>query len=310
MKTKDWLLIIAALFLTIVIDQFTKKIAQNSLETWYGPLHFVLIHNEGAMLGMFSKLPAFLRVVTLSTSGFFILSLYAFIQFILPVRVMKLRLGLSLLVGGIISNVLDRSYYGYVLDFIALKIGAWHSPIWNIADMIQWVGYFFVVYAIFKNSQELWPDKNGRRRFWINKRFQLKYAMVFITSGLLIALICMVFSYTYFKISLQELGLYQAHDTAEYTRAFLYSFIILILTFSVALFSFAKFISHRTAGPIYAFERFLIAALEGQGLEEDVKALKLRAGDDFKNLEKLAEQVKAKLIEVKKLEKICLIKQV
>lgn len=299
MKTKDWILIIAALCLSILLDQWTKNWAMYSPERWIGPLHLVVVHNTGAMLGLFSKLPAFLRVVTLSTSGFFVLSLYAFMQFMIPVKVMRLRLGLSLLVGGILGNVVDRTYHGYVVDFISLQFGSFHTPIWNFADMIQWLGYGLVVYSLFKDSKTLWPDKDSRNRFWINKKFQLKYALIFITSGVLISLICMVFSYTYFKITLTELGVYEQHQ--EYTNAFLFSFLILVLAFSISLFAIAKFISHRIAGPVYAFERFLDAALDGRGLEEEKKALRLRAGDDFKHLEALAEKIKIKLIEMQKL---------
>lgn len=293
MKTKDWLLVIGTLLLAVFADQATKNWSMGMQEHWVGPIHFVLVHNDGAMLGMFAKLPAFLRIVTLSTSGFFILSLYAFLQFMVPVKVMRLRLGLSLLMGGIIGNVLDRTYFGYVIDFISLQIGKFHTPIWNLADMIQWVGYALVIYSLFKDGKELWPDQDSRNKFWINKKFQLKYAFIFISSGVMVSLVCMVFSYTYFKIALKELGVYDSHE--EYTRAFLISFSILVLAFSVSLFAVAKFISHRIAGPVYAFERFISAALEGKGLEEEKKALQLRAGDDFKHLEALAEKIRARL---------------
>ena len=264
MKTRDWLLVVATLLLAVIADQASKNWAWTMTEHWVGPIHFVLVNNDGAMLGMFSKLPAFLRIVTLSTSGFFILSLYAFLQFMVPVKVMRLRLGLSLLVGGILGNVLDRTYYGYVLDFISMKIGNHHTPIWNVADMIQWIGYALLIYSLFKDGKQLWPDQDYRNKFWINKRFQLKYAFIFIGTGVLVSLVCMVFSYTYFKIALKELGVYESHE--EYTKAFLYSFGILVLAFSIVLFSVAKFISHRIAGPVYAFERFLSAALDGNGL--------------------------------------------
>lgn len=298
MKTRDWVLVVATLFLAIIVDQATKIWAWDMQEHWIGPLHLILVQNDGAMLGLFSSLPAFLRVVTLSTSGFFILSLYAFLQFLVPVKVLRLRFGLSLLVGGILGNVLDRTYHGFVIDFISFQVGNFHTPIWNLADMIQWVGYVLLIYSLFKDGKEIWPDEDTRRKFWINKKFQLKYAAIFIVTGILISLICMVFSYTYFKLVLKELGVLDNH--AEYTKAFLVSFGILVLSFSISLFSIAKVISHRIAGPVYAFERFLSAALEGKGLEEEKQALRLRAGDDFQHLEDLAEQVKVKINSLKK----------
>jgi len=299
MKTKDWIIVAATLLVTIIVDQITKQLSLQMKESWIGPIHFILVFNEGAMLGLFSKLPAILRVVTLSTSGFFILSLYVFIQYIVPIRMMKLRIGLSLLVGGIIGNVLDRTYNGYVIDFIGFKVGQFHSPIWNVADMIQWVGYALVIYSIFTEGHLLWPDKDTRKRFWVNKSFQLRYASVFMTAGLLISTICMVFSYTYLKVSLVELGLQNLATVNQYTESFLYSFIILNLTFAITLFLFARIASQKIAGPVYAFERFLSEALDNQ-MSEDIKALKLRAGDEFRHLEQLAEKIKLRIKEIQK----------
>lgn len=300
MKTKDWVFVVAALLITIILDQVTKQLSLNMKEIWLGPVHLILIFNEGAMLGLFAKLPAFLRIVTLSTSGFFILSLYAFFQYIIPVKIMNLRLGLSLLVGGIIGNVLDRTYYGYVIDFIGFKIGNFHSPVWNVADMIQWVGYALVIYSIFTQGHELWPDQDTRKRFWVNKTFQLRYASVFMTAGLLISTICMVFSYTYLKISLVQLGLQNTLSVNQYTESFLYSFVVLNLTFAITLFLFARIASQKIAGPVYAFERFLSEALESNQLNDEIKTLKLRAGDEFKHLEELAEKIKAKILDIQK----------
>ena len=145
MKTKDWVLVVASLIIVIIFDQITKKWSLTHPETWLGPIHIILIQNHGAMLGMFSNLPAFLRIVTLSTSGFFLLSIYCFLQYIIPIRVLKLRIGLSLLIGGILGNVIDRTVLGYVVDFLAVQVSGWHSPVWNIADMIQWVGYILIM---------------------------------------------------------------------------------------------------------------------------------------------------------------------
>ena len=152
MKRKDWFLVISTLFIIVFIDHLTKQWASNMPEKWIGILHLILIHNHGAMLGLFSELPAVLRIVTLSTSGVFLISIYAIFQYLIPVRLMILRMGLSILVGGILGNVLDRILYGHVIDFIAVQIKSWHSPIWNIADVVQWVGYVLIVYSIIKHG--------------------------------------------------------------------------------------------------------------------------------------------------------------
>ncbi|MFZ3228616.1 MAG: signal peptidase II [Pseudobdellovibrio sp.] len=304
MKRKDWLLVIGTLFIIVFIDHLTKQWAINMPEKTIGFFHLILIHNHGAMLGLFSDLPAVLRIVTLSTSGVFLLSLYAIIQYLIPVRLMSLRIGLSILVGGILGNVLDRILYGYVIDFIAIQIDKWHSPIWNVADVIQWVGYALIVFAIVKYGEQIWPDNNIRKVFWVNKRFQIKYSALFMAVGLFLTLISLVFSYTYLKVTIEEVGGKNPLLITKFAEPFLYSFLALAITFSIVLFSIGKMISHRIAGPLYAFERFLNEVLDGKGLTKQGAALTLRAGDDFKHLEKLADQIRIKLLKINSEKKV------
>ena len=287
-----------AFAITIIIDQITKQYFSDNRIEPVGIFNFFIVHNYGAMLGMFSKLPAFLRVVTLSTSGFFILSIFAFIQYILPQKIITLRIGLSLLVGGIIGNVIDRTYYGYVIDFLSIKTASFQSPVWNFADVAQWIGYLMLIYSIIKHNQELWPDTESRNSLWVNRKFQLKHAAIYIVTGILISIICFVFSYTYLKVSLHDVGIVDEVKVQNYMDSFFFSFLILILTFIIALFSLTKYFSHRIAGPIYAFERFLNELLQEESFN-DSKKLKLRAGDEFTQLENLAERIKNKITDLK-----------
>ena len=121
MNKKNWVLAISPVFLVLLVDQLTKMWAlefTRSGPTWYKWGGIVMHHNFGAMLGMFSDLPPLLRVVSLATSGVFLVFVYAIIQFFLPENVMKLRVGLSFLLGGILGNVTDRILYGLSLIHI------------------------------------------------------------------------------------------------------------------------------------------------------------------------------------------------
>lgn len=295
MKKRDWVQIFGLFILTLLLDQYTKFWASSKPESWHGILHLITVHNHGAMLGLFSNLTAFLRVVLLSTSGIFILSIYFFLQYIIPIPILKLRYGLSILVGGILGNVIDRIVHGYVIDFISIAIGQWHSPIWNVADMIQWVGYFLIAYTLVKEGQLLWPDKNARSKFWINQRFQIKFAAVFISIGLALTLITFVFSYTYIKLSLTEIVGTNQELLNKYLTTFVFSFFALFAVFSMTLFAISKRISHQIAGPVFAFERFLTDVLDEKNYKNSNLKLKLRAGDDFKHLEVVAENIKIKI---------------
>lgn len=298
MKRKDWFVVALFLILTIAVDQFTKLWAEGRPEETFGIFKFILVHNHGAMLGLFSDLPAVLRIVTLATSGVFILCIYTLIQYIIPGRLMSLRISLSILVGGILGNVLDRIVYGYVIDFIAIVYGDFHSAIWNVADMIQWVGYALMVYALIKHSERLWPDQNERKGFWVNRKFQIKHSLLFTVTGLFLTLVSMVFAYTYLKVTLQEIVGYNPALINKFVHPFLFTFFILAILFSIILFMVGKLISHRIAGPLYAFQRFLEEVLDGKGLTKSGAALKLRTNDDFKHLEALAEDIRAKLIKI------------
>ncbi len=58
-------------------------------------------------------------------------------------RVEKSRLilvGLSLILGGAIGNVIDRVRFGAVVDFLDFYIGSYHWPAFNVADSAICIG--------------------------------------------------------------------------------------------------------------------------------------------------------------------------
>lgn len=57
----------------------------------------------------------------------------------------RLVLGLSLILGGAIGNLIDRLRLGEVIDFLDLHIGTYHWPAFNIADSAITVGTFWIV---------------------------------------------------------------------------------------------------------------------------------------------------------------------
>ena len=57
----------------------------------------------------------------------------------------------SFILGGTIGNGLDRILKGFVIDFINLNII--NFPVFNIADISINIGFFFLIYNIFKNNR-------------------------------------------------------------------------------------------------------------------------------------------------------------
>lgn len=291
MKKRDWLLVTLPLIITWVIDRVTKVAASNMPgSTTHGPVSFILHHNHGAMLGLFSDLPAVLRIVSLSTGGAFLICSYAIVQYLLPIRSLMLRSGLSILLGGILGNVADRIIYGYVIDFIVLGSPSLSSPAFNMADALQWVGYGMIVFAIIREGDLLWPENNARKVYWINRKFQLKYCLVLMAVGLSLTLISLVFSYTYLRVTISELVGNNQFLLNKFLIPFVITYGIICVAFCAILFAVGRLISHRIAGPVYAFERFLVDNFEGKD-----RPLKLRSGDEFRHLEELAEKIRVEL---------------
>ncbi len=293
MKKHEWLIVFLPLIFTWFVDYITKKWASAMLEPQdYGFLHFILHHNPGAMLGLFSDLPPELRIVSLSTGGAFLFCTYALIQYLLPIKSLTLRSGLSTLLGGILGNVTDRIMYGHVVDFIVFRVGNIMSPAFNLADALQWVGYGLIVYSIIKEGNLLWPEFNARRQFWINPRFQLKYCFFLMGVGFGLGLISVVFSYTYLRVTMIELTGDNRLILDKFLIPFTITFTMIIVGFCIGLFTVGKIISHKIAGPIYAFEKFMTDTMEGKN-----RPFKLRTKDEFKHLEAIAMQFQKYLID-------------
>ena len=62
--------------------------------------------------------------------------------------------GLSLILGGAIGNLIDRALYGHVIDFIDWHYAGWHWPAFNIADSAILVGAVLVVLAGLRGDKD------------------------------------------------------------------------------------------------------------------------------------------------------------
>lgn len=62
-----------------------------------------------------------------------------------------LKWGLAMVVGGALSNMVDRLVRGQVLDFIDFHINAWHFATFNVADSAITVGALIIaIHIVFR----------------------------------------------------------------------------------------------------------------------------------------------------------------
>ena len=65
------------------------------------------------------------------------------------------RIGLALIIGGAVSNVIDRFLYGAVVDFLDFYIGSYHWPTFNVADSAICIGAFLIcIRSVFMKREK------------------------------------------------------------------------------------------------------------------------------------------------------------
>lgn len=128
----------------VFLDQGTKYLAENQLQL-YHPVpvlpffSFTLAHNAGAAFSFLADAGGWQR--------WFFLSIALIISFGLILWLYRLRandfreaFALALILGGALGNMIDRVWYGYVIDFIDVYYQSWHWPAFNIADSAITIG--------------------------------------------------------------------------------------------------------------------------------------------------------------------------
>jgi signal peptidase II len=145
-------------FIVVALDQITKYFAINYINPYdslkiFTFLQLVIVTNKGAAFGMFKNIG----------SGFFIAASVIAIIFViyLLIRGKEDQLGLSLVLGGAIGNLIDRILYGRVVDFIDLSIGKYHWPAFNIADSSLTVGVTIILLTHLLKTMK--PKRSKRK---------------------------------------------------------------------------------------------------------------------------------------------------
>lgn len=299
MKKKDFFWVLSSLFAVIAVDQISKHLVLRYLPRVHTDFFHITLHfNKGAMLGLFSDLPPVLRIVSLSTGGAFLFFSFVIFQYLLPTRSLSLRVGMSILIGGILGNVIDRIVWGHVVDFLVIGNPSIRitnkiplvTGVFNVADALQWVGYYLMGHALIKDQDNLWPKENLRKVAWIHPRFQLRYCYILVTCGLGFSLISGVFSYTFLRFVVIDLMGNNKQLLDQFLIPFLVTFASVSLAFTAFLFLIGKQLSHRIVGPVYAFNKFVDNYIQGNYYK-----LRLRKGDEFPELEDLAEKIAKEL---------------
>ncbi len=103
------------------------------------------IHNDGAAFSVLSGNRIFLILMTVLFLGI----IYVYFMKGKQFKLME-QISLSLLIGGILGNLFDRIFLGYVVDYLSFQLLEYHFPIFNLADICIVISVFFIMIETFK----------------------------------------------------------------------------------------------------------------------------------------------------------------
>ena len=143
------------------IDQLTKRLALGSLDL-HQPvsvlgniLRFTLAWNQGAAFRMSWGGPVVLTVFT------------AIAVIMISVFIWRLKnntplffIALGGILGGAAGNLLDRIFYGKVVDFIDIGSTGWRWPTFNVADIAITTGGILLV-IFYRSTAQKDAEING-----------------------------------------------------------------------------------------------------------------------------------------------------
>jgi len=134
----------------VALDQVTKLWVRSNFSLYesvpiFGCLSLTNIRNTGSAFGLFVN-QAFLLAL-IGVVG--VIAILLFYRYFSKSSLLGIS-ALSLVFGGAIGNLIDRFRFGYVTDFIDVRL--WHDyhwPSFNVADSAITVGSIMLVIFIF-----------------------------------------------------------------------------------------------------------------------------------------------------------------
>lgn len=144
-------------FFVVLLDQATKALvigtlkAQDSMEL-LPILDLVYMENTGAAFSILAQASGWQRWFFIALALGVSLMLMLWLRRIRSEQTL-LAIGLSLVLGGALGNVIDRVAHGYVVDFIYFNWRTWDFPAFNVADTAISIGAACLLLDAFRESR-------------------------------------------------------------------------------------------------------------------------------------------------------------
>lgn len=133
----------------VLMDQLSKMLVERFLFQPVfaipGVLWFTYTRNTGIVFGLFSRAPWVLWVT------FAVTLILSFVSGFVKSSSLT-KVGLQMIVGGAIGNIVDRFRFGYVVDFINLR---YFPAIFNVADLFITLGGILILLGLVMGEKSL-----------------------------------------------------------------------------------------------------------------------------------------------------------
>ena len=150
--------IFGLIVIIVALDQWSKWAIKTSFQLYESKpviqdvFHFTYVTNDGMAFGLsFPGGKHILLVMTILLTGFIVGFLWKEKD-----GHPLVKYGLALILSGAIGNLIDRLFYGKVVDFLDVMVGNFHWYIFNVADSAVTVGMvLFIIHSfLIEESSE------------------------------------------------------------------------------------------------------------------------------------------------------------
>ena len=137
---------IALSLVIIVADAVTKWLVSAHIALHDAitivPDIFSIVHvrNTGAAFGIGANAESHFVPLLLNSGAILVFLIVVAYALRTPLTDRSLQVGLHLILGGAIGNLVDRFRFGYVVDFLDLYVRDHHWPAFNVADSAICIG--------------------------------------------------------------------------------------------------------------------------------------------------------------------------
>ncbi|MDT0602411.1 signal peptidase II [Thalassotalea castellviae] len=150
----QWLWL-TAIFL--IIDQITKQWVAGSMELYQSInilpfFNITYAQNHGAAFSFLADQSGWQRWFFTSIAA---IASVVFLVWLkrTPKEQPLLAAALACMLSGALGNLIDRSMFGYVIDFLDFYVKGYHWPTFNVADSIIFVGAALMIIDSFKQDK-------------------------------------------------------------------------------------------------------------------------------------------------------------